>query len=1212
MESLITHFKNWFGKGSDLAGTPRARRIGWIMAIVVVVFGVVTWLGMPPLLRSLATKQASAWMERPVTIGKISFNPYRLQLDVQQLHIGERGADQAFVDVAQITVNVSWSSLFRGAAMVDSITVVRPDIRLVRTAEQRFNFTDLIEKANKEPDSENPTRFALHNIKVIDGNIAFDDQVKKTQHRVEKLQLGIPFIANLPSAAKIDVQPLLQMVVDGSPFNLSGKSKPFAETHESIVDIKLDQLDLTRYLTYVPVQLPVKIPQGFLSSNLQVHFIATQPQAMISLSGDIALDKLKVLDRKDAPLLDLQHAAANLADVQPLRNIVHLNNIRIEGITTYAALNRDGSTNFSALSTSSAPSKSTQKPVEKSEPFDLSIASLHLDKGAVQFTDRSRAKPILVPIDDISLKLQNLQTLGKAPATAALELRIAEGKLAVQSKILASAKQASADISLDQINLAALQPFAQDYLDAVLKSGSLSAKAQLQADFGSSAPTLVIKPATASIDNFELRTAKGNETPLRWQHLQISLDELDLNNQKATLSEISADGLNLLARHETDGSINLNKLLRQQAAAKPSPKSSQKSEKDWQFAIRKIALNKAAVRFTDNSVSRPVKIDITPLNLTLENVSNNLALPAKLSLTGDLPRKGRFQINGDIAPSPLKADLQINTQQLDVAAFGAYVEKLNATIASAALSTRGRLKFSKDKKDQLQLSFRGNATLGKVRVLDKLTDDDFVNWNSFSASGINVSLDGDKPASFHVDTLALSDFFARIIMSSTGKLNLQDIMATDAQAAPTSLTRENPTAAQVAGPTVAATPATTPAATTATAPAQISLGQITLQGGKVLYTDNFIKPNYTATISSIAGKVGAFGTQSTTPAEVLLQGQFDHNAPLTISGSMNPLAPMATVDITAKASSVELTDLTSYSTKYAGYPLTKGKLSFDLHYQLNEGQLQADNHIYIDQLTFGERIDGPDATSLPIRLAVSLLKDSKGVIDLRVPVSGSVSDPDFSLGGVIFRAFVNLITKAALSPFSLLSSAFGGGDALSYIVFNPGSAVLTAESETHLDSLAKALSDRPALSLDIIGRADPELDKPGLREAMVAQRVKRQMIRDVVGKGESVDTNSLKVPPESYDKYLEKAYKAESFDKPKNFIGIAKSLPVADMKKLMLANMPVNDESLRGLAEQRAEAVRQKLAGKIDATRLFVVAPKLYAKGIEDKGKTTRVDFSLK
>ena len=732
----------------------------------------------------------------------------------------------------------------------------------------------------------------------------------------------------------------------------------------------------------------------------------------------------------------------------------------------------------------------------------------------------------------------------------------------------------------------------------------------MEADLRESSRMMQVHPATASINDLEFRS--GKDTPLRWQRLQVTLDQLDLDQRKAAIGTVTLDQLKLLAHREADGSINLAKLLRSSGAdTRPSPDNKATAGKPWQFGIAGIAVNDANVKFLDDAAPSPVKLEIAPLNLSLKGLSSDLSKDATLELSGGFPRKGQFKVSGTVAPSPLKTDLRIQTRNLDIAALGAYAEKLNATIASAALSSNLHLKLGKNTRDQLRLGLYGNATLGKVRVLDKVTDDDFINWNAFTANGIKVRLDGDQAPFVHVNELALSDFFARLIMSASGKLNLQDIMAGNA-GTPTSITQDSPAAE--AGPTTPAeaAPAPEPSTAPASPPANISLGQITLQGGQVRYSDHFIKPNYTATISSITGKVGAFGTQSATPAEVLMQGEFDHNAPLTITGSINPLAPTASVDITAKAGSVELTDLTSYSIKYAGYPLTKGKLSFDVRYQLQQGQLTADNHIYIDQLTFGDHVAGPDATKLPVQLAVSLLKDANGVIDLHVPVSGSVSDPEFSLGGVILRAFVNLIAKAALSPFSLLSSAFGGGDTLSHVLFDPGLAVLTPETITHLDTLAKALSDRPALKLDISGRADPELDKPGLREAMVNQRVKRQLIRDTVGKGDSVDPSTLQVPAEAYDKYLKRAYDAEDFPKPRNFIGIAKSLPPEEMKKLMLANMPVTDESLQNLAEQRAENVRKYLAAKVDPNRLFVVAPKLDSKGIDDKDKTTRVDFSLK
>ncbi len=282
--------------------------------------------------------------------------------------------------------------------------------------------------------------------------------------------------------------------------------------------------------------------------------------------------------------------------------------------------------------------------------------------------------------------------------------------------------------------------------------------------------------------------------------------------------------------------------------------------------------------------------------------------------------------------------------------------------------------------------------------------------------------------------------------------------------------------------------------------ADVELGKITLKGGKVDYTDNFIKPNYTANLTDMEGSVGAFGTKSTTPAPVSLDGKVNGSSPINIDGSINPLVPTAFVDIKAKADAIELTGLSPYTTKYTGYPIIKGTLTLDVHYLLDTGKLTADNHIFIDQLTFGDHVDSPDATNLPIRLAVSLLKNSKGQIDVRVPISGSLSDPQFSIGAIVLGAFMNLIVKAATAPFSLIASAFGsvtGGGAqqdLGYIEFKPGYSTLTTESQQKLDTIAKALADRTALKLNIQGRIDPKFDKDGYREAALDHSI--QVLRN--------------------------------------------------------------------------------------------------------------------
>jgi hypothetical protein len=484
-----------------------------------------------------------------------------------------------------------------------------------------------------------------------------------------------------------------------------------------------------------------------------------------------------------------------------------------------------------------------------------------------------------------------------------------------------------------------------------------------------------------------------------------------------------------------------------------------------------------------------------------------------------------------------------------------------------------------------------------------------------------------------------------VLLDAQGKLNLKDVVAQQ-PGEPQSLTRDknakgrepiplSPPAASEAR--VAAAPAAAPAAassaTSAAAPAAASaassaaatvpgtpqnpvrlhFGQLVLQNGRVNYTDNFIKPNYTANLVSIQGTVGAFGTDSKEPAPVDVSAKLAANGPITIRGSVNPLIAKPSLDLTATAHDIELTNLTPYSAKYAGYPITKGKLNVDLHYQLANDQLTANNHIFIDQLTFGDHVDNDTATKLPVRLAISLLKNSRGEIDVNIPVSGSLNNPEFSIGGLIWHAVLNLLQKAVTAPFSLLAHAFGGGgEELGYVEFDAGSAALSDASQKKLDTIVKALADKPSVRIEIIGRVDPAVDQPALRTAYVDRLVRQQKVKDVVGNGESVDPMSIKVDDKEYDKYLTKAYKDADFKKPRNFVGLTKTLPDDEMKAALAEHAPVSDASLRDLAQQRAQAVQQYFEGKIDSSRVFIVAPKLDASGISDKGATTRVDFGLK
>jgi hypothetical protein len=813
------------------------------------------------------------------------------------------------------------------------------------------------------------------------------------------------------------------------------------------------------------------------------------------------------------------------------------------------------------------------------------------------------------------------------------------GTVTLKGTLQLPTSDATGDLALDQIDLPSLQAFAQSVFAGTLSSGKLSAHGTLQTHFASDQFNLHAEPADLAIDNLAVKQLRMKDPPVAWTHFGVTLGKFDLASRQVEVKEVRSDGIKLLLQRSKDGQLSLTELMKKPAPpdAEPRRKVTARTEHEehgaakpatelpappWHYQVQSIALEKTDARFVDYATPKLVRAQFAPLNIHLKDVTNDFAKPFGVQVDGVRNRRGTFKIDGTAAIDPLNTELRVETENLDLAAAWNYVStKLNSQLTSAELTTKSQASVQRVK-EAYHIQYRGDLAFNNFAAIDKVTGDNFVDWKSLSLRGVDAAV-GEGAPKVHVSSIALANFDARVILNSSGRLNLSDIVVRPNMALK-SLTREELKEGEVLpgakAPVPTATPAPAAAATAAAHPmnADLMVDKVTLEGGHVYYTDDFIKPNYSANLTDITGSVGAFGTSTQQPADVELQGQVNGSAPLNISGSVNPLTPLAFVDIKAKAQGIELTQLSAYSAKYTGYPIIKGSLNMDVHYLLNQGALTANNHIFLDQLIFGDRVENSTAKNLPVRLAVAILKNSRGEINLNIPVSGSLSDPQFSLGSVIWGAFMNVLTKAVTAPFSLLASAVGaiagggGGSSdtgstqdLSFVPFDPGLATLTGSAKNGLTTLGNALRDRPALQLSICGRVDPDKDLAGLRQAWVDDQVRAQKARDI-GK----DPESVQVTRGDYDKYLERAYRKAKIPKPRNLVGLAQDLPHDQMKKLMIERAPVSKDDLPKLADGRAAVVKQYLAATVPANRLSIVAPKLNADGITD-GPTTRADLGL-
>ncbi|KWC55561.1 DUF748 domain-containing protein [Burkholderia ubonensis] len=1243
----------------DVARARRTRRIGLGVLIFLVLFGLLGFFAAPPLIRHIAEQQLSRQLDRPATIQRIALNPYTLNLEADGIHLGERGGQGDFIDIGKLVVRPSWTSLFRGAPIVNEIRVDAPRFHVVRHDAQRFNFTDLIEKFStpSKPESK-PTHFSVSNIQINDGRIDFDDRLLNEKHVVDNWTLGIPYIATLPSKTDIFVQPKLRLRLDGSPIAIEGRTKPFAQSRESEIALKFDKLDVPQLISYVPAKLPVAVTSGQLSSNLKLNFVMSGATPALRVSGTVDLNDAKVTSAASEPLFAARGVHVAAAGLEPLRNALHFDEIRVDQPVVDLARDRQGVLNVEKLAAhpaaasnakapSAAPSASgvavpaaasaataasgaagTTAPVEtKAPPLDLTIRHFAIDGGTINLDDRVPATPTTLSLTKLAATLDGFTLQGNTPAKYTLSTSLARGgDVKAEGAFSVAAKQADAKLSVDALALPALQPYLGEATRARVLDGTLGATLNAKADWGKTPLDAQVADSEVSLKSLKIATPDAKAPAIVLPDASAKIAKVDLATRTAQIASVDASGLALDVTRLKDGTIDLAALASAEQKALPErtvARKAQAAAPSWHYRIDALNVKDAAANYTDLSTPRPVKLAIKPLALSVQKISDDLTKPLPVELKATLNRKGSLNVSGDVTAQPLKLGLKIDGNRLDAAAFEPYFgSALNATVASALLNANGNLAFAQANGATLA-SYRGDAALVDVRMLDKATSDPFAGWRSLALSNLKATYD-EKGTDVDAARVTFSNFYGRVLLDAQGRLNLKDIVAKESGPAQ-SLTRDTskgetaPAAASAAVAQQALAPAAASASTVVKAapppqnPVRVHFGEFVLQNGRVNYTDNFIKPNYTANLVAIKGTIGAFGTDSTTSAPVDVAANLAGNGPITIKGTVNPLIAKPALDLTATAHDIELTNLTPYSAKYAGYPITKGKLNVDLHYQLANDQLSANNHIFIDQLTFGDHVENDTATKLPVKLAISLLKNSRGEIDVSLPVSGSLSNPEFSVGGLIWRAVLNLIAKAVTSPFTLLAHAFGGGgEELGYVEFAPGSDELADAQQKKLDTVVKMLNEKASIRLDLIGRVDPDKDTPGLRETYVDRLVRQQKLKDVVGQGESIDPRSVKVEPAEYHTYLTRAYKAADFKKPRNLIGLQKTLPDDDMRKALAEHAPVDEGSLRTLAQARAQSVRQYLEGKIDSSRMFIVAPKLDAKGIDDKGATTRVDFGLK
>ena len=937
-----------------------------------------------------------------------------------------------------------------------------------------------------------PARFALYNVQVRDGALSFDDRPVARHHEVSGLLLTLPFLSTLPSQVEVAVEPRLAFTFDGTRFDTGAQTTPFARDRETAMTLRMGDFDLTIAKPYLPPDLPVDLQRGRAQADLSLHFALRDDNSpSVSLRGGVKVSDIALADRAGAPLVAWRELQMALNDVQPLEHKAALGTVRFDGLDVALTRDAQGRVNVMQVASPAAAKTSPGAPagsdVAAKAPWQISVQSFELGGARLRLNDALTPRAAALSVDGIEAAIGPITWPVTQPAALSLKAQLHEaGKDAAAARLelqgSATPTQANASVRLDEADLAVLAPYVVPHFKPRVE-GRVALDAKL--DWAVDPPTLAVNLASASVDALRIIDAqqplRGSEKRPRdavaWKRLEVADAQLDVPGRKVAIGQIALHEPQFVVERAQDGGINVTKWMGtaagtpEGAAAAPRPGAEAVAKvatsAPWQVALAQVAVDGGQVLWRDEAAAGstaddPVQLDLHALRATVNGLSWPVATTqAQMQLSAQVAdpaaareqsrvRGGSIDWKGRIVAAPLVVRGALRIERFPVHALERYASGgLNASMQRGQMQWRGDVAL-RQRPGGIEANVAGDLLLADLHVFGKdpttrtVLPDELIGWQALSVRGLKVALAPQTRPRIDVDEAVLSDFYSQLVLNEEGRFNLRDAARQGAPPTPPggfAVGRQiAPAQPAEAASAVAGEPKAEPAAEGASAalpaasapraklPVDVSVGGLQLVNGRVDYTDRLIKPNFSAALSELNGRLGAFRSDSPDMATLELHGRIAGTGLLDIQGSLNPMADPLALDVGAKATELELAPLSPYAGKYAGYAIERGKLSMDVHYNVQpDGKLEARNHVVLNQLTFGDRIESPSATKLPVRLAVALLSDRHGVIDVNLPISGSINDPQFSVGAIIWQVIVNLIVKIVTSPFALFSGGGGAG-----------------------------------------------------------------------------------------------------------------------------------------------------------------------------------------
>jgi uncharacterized protein involved in outer membrane biogenesis len=904
----------------------------------------------------------------------------------------------------------------------------------------------------------------------------------------------------------------------------------------------------------------------------------------------LKLTEFEIQEPDSTPLIGFQEFFVNFQTSSIFRRAYVFDQIRFAIPFASVKVMKDGRVNLadlaspadpaahpqSAKDAGQQPSKDTdQKPAKNADqPKELpaiQIGRFEIAQGVVEFRDESKPKPVSIDIVPINLILRNFYTKPGGDNAYAFKAELGKNEvLDWKGTISLEPIHSEGTLSLNGVKLATLFQYVQDRFNFEIPTGTIEATGQYR--FDATTTPIDIEVSDTSFHFADIGLAeKGDSIPvITVPTLNVDGIHVDLRQRTVSVESITmSDATNRVWRNR-DGSLNLQTLLMPvnvqsgDGEASAAPKASSSSA-PWTVSISQAGITNHTIHFEDRSLALPMRTDVTQLSAKTHDVVFPFKGPIPLTVEYKLNETGAVLVDGQIMAKPLQLDMDVALGNIAIQPFQPYFEQFaRIAVDNGAIDLDGKLHLAVEHPKAPLMTFQGNLGVKSLAIADRDQGNPIASWKQFQLRDIALAVD---PTSISIEEVGVNQPTVHLVVSPDGEINVKKVLVTSSPRA-----EKKPQ------------PKKSP-------PPSVTIKTVKVLRGTATFEDESIKPPVQTGLYDLTGTVKGLSSKQIAKADVDLSGKIDKVAPLKITGMINPLTEDAFTDLTIKFDNVDLTTAAPYSGKYVGYPIQKGKLFLDLVYKVSQKQLEAENKVAVDQLTFGEKTDSPDATSLPVPLAVALLKDRQGRIDIDLPIRGDLKDPDFKYGKAVWSTLGNILTKMVASPFALigkLAPEGGSGEELQQLVFEPGSTAIAPTEMKKIAALKKGLEERPGLRLEITGTADPARD----RQAVALQKFHEQLESKWRQKNGS-STQAVDIPTQEEERLITELFDQWRSQQPEPLQAAdtpAKPPSIEDMKRELVKSIPVDEGALRALARTRAEQVHAQIVGdgKLPEERVFM------------------------